>query len=205
MKALILFLFLTSMLTADAYAQPRGGTTAARTAPPKPAAATRTRTSYTSLSVFFNEIQEERPEISNETLLEDAGAVQASLPAINYTYAKMKLDSQVAEKAALFAWKHLRLGPLAPTAALTPSNLIDFVIGRGVLVIKSIPTGAMVELDGAVLEEPTEAVQFPSPGTYRIRLTLAGYEPVEENCQVSKDKKTEFIKTLNPIPKKKAK
>lgn len=203
MKGLMLFVFLTTMLAVSVHGQPQKEsarpTTSARThttkPPPQPSL----------LELSAEAIQEERPQISHETLLEDANAVYASLPAIKYTYAKMELDAKVAEKAALFGWKQLRLGPLEPNAALSPSYLINFVIGRGVLVIKSTPTGATVELDGTPLPETTEAVQFPSPGTYRIRLSLPGFEAVEENCNVSADKKTEFIKTLNPIPKKKPK
>ncbi|MDQ2921786.1 MAG: PEGA domain-containing protein [Acidobacteriota bacterium] len=155
------------------------------------------------LEMSVGEIKNERPEISYDTLSEDANAVQASLPAIRYTYSKLDLDYEVAEKAAIFGWKQLRLESLEPTTALSPAHLINFVSERGVLVIKSTPIGATIELDGTMLSEKTEAVEFPSPGNYRVRLSLPGYESVEEECKVTKDKKTEFDPKLKPLPKKK--
>lgn len=189
MKRRILLALLAILLTPHTYSQAQSN--AAKTLSP--------------LERVAIDIKEERPKITYETLLEDETAVRASFSAIWYTYSKMELDSDVAAKAVMFGWKQLRLGPLEPTTALTPRDLINFLSELGVLVIKSTPPGAKIEVDGKMLADPTEAVHFSSPGEYRIRLSLAGYEPIEETCQVTKEKKTEFSKVLTPLKKKKPK
>lgn len=185
MKGLVILFFLTALLRADAQAQASAASRA-----PSPA------------EMAAAEIRGSRPEITYDILFEDSNAVQASLPAIRYTYTKMDLDDDLAEKVILFSWKQLRLSQLGPKEPLLPQQLINFASGLGVLVIKSAPVGATIELNRNVIEEATNAVRFPTPGAYRVRLSMRGYEPVEEECIVTKGKKTEINQRLKPVKKK---
>lgn len=150
-----------------------------------------------------DELEGACPEVAYETLLSDAEAVQASLPAIRYVFLKRGFNSSEAEQATVYGWKQLRVKQLEPTAELSPTELINYVSGFGKLVIESSPTGASIEIDGNPLPDTTYLVKWPTPGTYRLKLSLEGYESVEDNCTVVEGKLMHFQKTLKPLKKDK--
>jgi hypothetical protein len=192
----VLPLFLmTASLTAFAQAAPAGP-------PPRPAktAATRARSPLESSA---EEIKDSHPDIPYDVLFQDMKAVQASMPAIEYIFAERGQSDGEAERATLFGWKQLRGEKLALTARLSPEELINYVIALGTLVIRSTPAGAVVELNGKAQAGRTAMVTYAAPGTYRVRLSLRGYEPVEDVCSVTEWKMTEFNKKLKPLSKKK--
>ena len=183
-----LFLMAASL---TAFAQP--GTTSA-------AATARVRS---PVEASAEEIRDRHPDIPYEVLFRDMKAVQVSIPAIEFIFTERGQSDKEAERATLFGWKQLRGEKLEKTAGLSPQQLINYVVGLGTLVIRSTPAGAAIELDGKAQADPTEMVTYTSSGTYRIRLSMNGYEPVEDVCSVTEGKVTEFNRKLKPLPKKK--
>ena len=186
MKVPNMFLLLVTILAANVYGQNDSTATARRVTPVE-------RLAY--------EIRDARPEISFDTLSKDSQAVHASLPAIHHIYAERGFSRREAEEAALTGWKRLRLDQLEPTASLSPKDLINHVSGLGKLVIKSSPAGATIEFGKGEIPDKTEFVVWPSAGSYRIRLSLSGYEAVEDTCTVEEGKVTEFNRTLKKVKK----
>ena len=150
------------------------------------------------------EIQNTRPEISDTTLSQDSEAIQDSLPTIRDIYSERGFSYGDADSAVLYGWKQLRLKVLEPTEALSTDALITYVSGFGKLIIKSEPPGAVVELQGNKLLDKTHAVAWPSAGTYRIKLSMDGYEPVEDTCAVQEGQPTLFERSLKRVKRKPA-
>jgi hypothetical protein len=200
MKMIFLFL-LVIMLTGNGYAQ--GGATRTRRVPTerirKKAEVERIPS---PLEQSADEIEEARPEVSYETLFRDMQAVQASLPAIRYIYSQRGFDYEEADRAAMYGWKQLRSKQLEPAAVLSPKVLIDYVSGFGKLIINSKPLDATIELDGDTLHEKTMAISWPSAGAHRVKLSMEGYEDVEDTCVIEEGKVTRFERELKKVKKK---
>lgn len=201
MRCRILLVLLAVSLAGEAYSQ-RGYPTRPRH--PRPAKDVSRRPAAPSpIAMSASEIRGERPEVAYNVLSDDAEVVRASLPDIRRIFARRGFDYRESDSATLYGWKQLRLRWLEPTAALSSGQLINYVSGLGKLVVKSTPAGATIELDGTRFTEKTEAVMWPSAGTYRIKLSLNGYEPVEDTCVVEEGKPTRFERKLKPVKKKK--
>ncbi len=154
------------------------------------------------LNAAAREIQSMHPEITVETLLRDARAVQMTAPTIRQIYSVRGFSFDDADNAALYGWKQLRGKDLKPDAALSEEAFVNYVSGFGKLIIKSNPAGAFVELDGNKLSAKTEAVAWPSAGTYRIKLSMEGYEPVEDTCTVEEGKPVVFERSLKAVKRR---
>jgi len=149
------------------------------------------------------QITDARPDVNNKTLVNDAEAVEASWPAVLFTLKQRGFTNSEAEQAILEGWRRLRIKELDASVVLSPKRLIDYVLGFVKLTIVSTPTGASVEIDGELEQDKTENVSFASPGVYRIRLTLEGYESIEDTCTVKEGQPITFTRTLKKIEKKK--
>lgn len=148
------------------------------------------------------EIADACPEVTYDTLENDTEVVQASLPAIQYVFSKRGFNTLEAVKATIYGWEQLRIKQLKATAELSPKELINYVTGFGQLIITTSPSGASIQIDGSVRTNKTEDVEWATPGTYRLRLSLDGYESIESECAVEEGKPTHFERTLKPIKKK---
>lgn len=190
MRILILFCLFATLLTGNAYGQDTAG--AAQPPPRLPPAA----------MAAAEEIQNMRPEITDDMLAQDTEAVQYSLLHIRQLYSRRKFSNSEADSATIYGWKQLRLKVLEPTAPLSTETLVNYVSGFGKLIVKSRPGGAVVELDGNKLSDKTEAVAWPSAGTYRIKLSIDGYEPIEDTCAVVEGKPTLFERTLKRLKRR---
>lgn len=149
-----------------------------------------------------DKIQTLRPDVTGDILSEDAEVVRSSRFTIRHIYSQRGFSYSDADSALLQGWKQLRVKVLEPNAALSKEALVNHVSGYGKLIIKSTPAGADVELDGTRLPDKTEAIAWPSAGTYRIKLSLDGYEPVEDKCAVEEGKPALFERTLRPVKRK---
>jgi hypothetical protein len=148
------------------------------------------------------EIQVMRPDVNDAMLSQDIAAVQSSRLSIRRIYLEKGFNASEADSALLYGWKQLRLKVLTPTTALSSESLVNYVSGFGKLIIKTTPVGAAVQLDYDNLSQLTNAVAWPSAGTYRIKLSLDGYKPIEDTCEVQEGKPTLFERTLKPVKKK---
>ncbi|HVQ37260.1 MAG TPA: PEGA domain-containing protein [Pyrinomonadaceae bacterium] len=152
----------------------------------------------------IDDIQEACPDVNPETLLADVPVVTESAIELRDVFFDRGFGNSEAYEATMYGWKQLRITQLKPSAALTPKQLISLVSGFGKLVIKSSPYGALIVIDGKILPDKTEHVRWETPGTYRLKLTLDGYESHEDQCVVEEGKATYFVKSLNPIKPPKA-
>jgi hypothetical protein len=148
------------------------------------------------------EIQVMRPDVSDAMLSQDIAAVQSSRSSIRRIYLEKGFNAGEADSALLSGWKQMRVKVLKPTAALSTEALVNYVSGFGKLTVKTTPVGAAVLLDNDKLSQLTNAVAWPSAGIYRIRLSLDGYEPIEDTCEVQEGKPTLFERTLKPVKRK---
>ncbi|HEX8149017.1 MAG TPA: PEGA domain-containing protein [Pyrinomonadaceae bacterium] len=149
-----------------------------------------------------DEIMEERPEVSDEILYDDMEVVQDAMPDIRRVFKRRGQSDGAAEAFTLTGWKRLRVERLAPAERMPVKLLIEYVVRLGTLVIKSTPAGARIEVDGKA-SGVTENVIYPSAGSYRVRLTMDGYEPAEEMCSVAEGQVTQVNKRLKPLPRRK--
>jgi len=153
-------------------------------------------------------INKARPEVSYDTLSDDAEVVQSSLSEIRYVFIQRGFSNRDAQQATLQGWRDLRTKKLDPDVALSPNDLFKCVTGFGKLFIASLPGGALIEIDGSPArdannnQETTECVRWTPSGEHRVRLTLVGYEPLEDTCTVVEGKPNKFEKTLRPLEKK---
>lgn len=162
-----------------------------------------TRRLRTPLEISADEIMAERPEVSDETIYDDMEVVQDALPDINRIFRRRGQGETVAQAYTLAGWKKLRVERLGPAERMSIELLTGYVVRLGTLVIKSTPTGASIELDGKN-SGVTENVIYSSSGSYRVRLTLDGYESVEETCSVTEGQMTEVNKKLKPLPRRRS-
>ena len=95
------------------------------------------------------EIEEACPDVSQETLLNDAETVQASLWCKDIFFFLLRgFSSREAEQATICGWKQLRISRLDPTAALSSKELIGYVSGFSKLVIKiNSERTALIEME----------------------------------------------------------
>jgi hypothetical protein len=207
-RSILLFLFVI-LLTGYAYGQRESSERDVQRARSKHTARKKSaRASPRSLPTpspierSAEEINDARPAVSYNILFKDMEAVEASLPAVKYIFSQRGFTDREAESATLYGWKQLRIKKLKPTATLSPKELVNYVSGFGKLMIKSIPTGATVELNGQELPDKTDAVTWPSAGTYRLKLSMDGYESVEDKCVIEEGKLTHFEKQLKAIKKR---
>ena len=71
---------------------------------------------------------------------------------------------------------------------------------EGLLMITSDPSGARVELDGRVLDEPTPtAVRGVSAGTHAVRIQKAGHEEIVRQVTLEKSDRRAVEVTLPPL------
>lgn len=224
MRILILFFLFATPLTGNAYGlaapatktppgeQPPSQTGTPDLKPqPKPRPVRRRvprsrarRAMYvpTPQELVEQEIRDMRPDVTDDILAQDAEAVRASRFSVRHIYLQRGFSYSEADSALLRGWTQLRGKVLEPTAALSSEALVNYVSGFGKLIIKSKPGGAVVELDGNQLSDKTEAVAWPSAGTYRIKLSMDGYEPVEDTCAVVEGQPTLFERTLKPVKRR---
>ena len=164
--------------------------------------------SYTLLQQTADEIFNTRPEITDETLTEDAEVIENSMPAIQLDFMKRGFSRADAQAAALAGWKLLRIEKLRTTAVLSAREFVDCVSGLGMLVIKTTPAGADIYLDYRLVVDDkghhirTEACRWPSAGKHHVKLILPGYEIVEEDCVLEEEGQIILDKKLKPIEKK---
>ena len=202
MRVPVLLFLLVNLLTGQVHGQTRGTIykpPPSRPAATKPAAASPMRL---PLEESAEEIKAALPQITDDILFQDSEVVRESLPTIQSIYSRRGFSNADANSAALYGWRQLRTTQLEPTAALSSEVLINHVSGFGKLIIRSKPIGAIVVLDGHKLPEKTEAVAWPSAGTSRIKLTMNGYQPVEETCAIEEGKPTLFQRNLKPLKRK---
>jgi hypothetical protein len=193
-------LALTAPPTANA--QKRG-----RRIPPTPSKKSMPPAHYRVRSLMemsAEEIKEARPEISDDTLDDDMDVIVYALPDITRAFNGRGQSDRAARDFTLAGWRQLRVERLGTTERLSRQLLVRYVVGLGTLVIRSTPAGAAIELDGKKAGL-TEVVMYPSSGTYRIRLSMDGYESVEEACSVSEGQMTEFNRKLKPLKPGRAK
>jgi PEGA domain len=141
---------------------------------------------------------------NGRTSSENIAAASPALPTISDVYASRGFSYSEAEAATAQGWRQLRLKQIEPTASLSPTDLIAYVSGFGKLIIRSTPNGANVELDGQPLTVKTEAVTWPSAGTYRVKLSLDGYQSVEDTCVIEEGRPALFERKMTPIKKAQA-
>ena len=201
--SLLLFVLLAGTA---AYAQDAGGTS------PQPSQRKHHRQRSAShragikpraplpLEESAEEIKSARPEITAGTLASDMQVVTDSAPAIRGIFRERGFYYREADAATLHGWEQLRLRHLAPTATLSSEMLIKYVSGFGKLVVKSTPIGAAIELDGEMLPEKTETVTWPSAGVHQLKISMDGYEPLEDTCTIEEGKPTVVERTLKPVP-----
>lgn len=145
------------------------------------------------------EIKATRPEVSYGTLYYDMGVVRQSLPAVRDIFIKRGFLQREADDALTYGWEELRIRQLKPTETLSPEVLIRYVSGYGKVIIKTKPAGAAVVIGDQTLPDKTEAVAWSSAGTHPIKLSIDGYEPIEDTCAVEEGKTTVFERTLKPL------
>jgi hypothetical protein len=140
-------------------------------------------------------IKNHRPEISDETLVQDAWVINKASPDIVDYYQQMGFSREQAEEAVLLSWQEVRLRQ--PTAAsLDPQDFRASAKDWGFLVVKSLPTGASVMVGDKKLKDPTETDSYLRPGTYRLQLSKDGYQSVTGTCEIRAGEKTEFVRAL---------
>jgi hypothetical protein len=156
----------------------------------------------TMLEQTAEEIEEARPEVGDEILLSDEGTVQRSTPSVRRIFSKRGYSEAQTNEAILYGWKELRVNQMSPEVELSSKQLVDFVSGLGMLTIKSDPPGATIEIDGKRHPHKTGCNAWPSAGIHRIRLSLPGYETVEDTFTVEEETPATFEKTLKAVGKK---
>jgi hypothetical protein len=72
--------------------------------------------------------------------------------------------------------------------------------GTGLVQVKTIPDGATVEADEAVVGEPTPTSFRLPVGSHTLTISLAGYEPVQQQVTVSASASTPVNVTLSNEP-----
>lgn len=142
-------------------------------------------------------IKNQRPEISDERLVQDARMINQQSPAIVAYYEQRGFTEDQGQKALLATWQDLRLRQT--TDSLNEQDFTASAKDWGVLVVKSSPTEASVMVADKKLDEPTETESLLRPGNYQIQLSKPGYRTVTGTCQIAAGKKTEFMRTLPPI------
>jgi hypothetical protein len=164
--------------------------------------------SFASLNEAADEIFRARPEITDDTLTNDAEVIEASLAEIQKVFSKRGFSPAEVQQAALSGWKFLRIKKLAMNAALSATEFVHCVNGLARLIVTTTPEGASVWLDYEQATdkygrpEKTELCKWPSSGTHHIKLVLPGYEPVEEDLVVNNEDDINFDRKLKPIEKK---
>ncbi|HWS85426.1 MAG TPA: PEGA domain-containing protein [Pyrinomonadaceae bacterium] len=203
-KSLALVFTLTLLLSAPPAADSQGGSPRYKRVPPRPPRTSPRRTASprvrTPMELYGEEIMRERPEVSSDTIYDDMEVIEYALPGIKHVFGRRGQGGITAQAYTLAGWKQLRVGRLRPDERLTIELLTSYVTRLGTLVIRSTPAGAKIELDGTP-SGITENILYPSPGNYRVRLSLEGFEPVEEVCSVAEGQMTEVNKKLKPRPK----
>jgi len=142
-------------------------------------------------------IKNQRPEISDERLIQDGRMINEQSPAIVAYYEQRGFNKEQAQKALLATWQDLRLHQA--TASLNEQDFTASAKDWGILVIKSSPAEANVMVGDKKLDEPTETEALLRPGNYQVELSKLGYRTVTGTCQIAAGKKTEFIRTLPPV------
>jgi serine/threonine protein kinase len=98
-------------------------------------------------------------------------------------------------------WQRAML-PLAMAIFASAVTALAFrsVPTGGLIMITSDPSGARVELDGRVLDEPTPtAVRGVSNGTHSVRIQKAGHEEIVRQVTLEKDGRRAIEVTLPPL------
>ena len=153
------------------------------------------------LSPTAAEIKKDRDEISTTMLVMDEGVVRSSLPDIEKAFSRRGLTEDDAKRASNYGWWELRAFKLSPDELLTPTVFVQYVTGLGMLVIRSNPAGARIEIDGTAQPRRTEYIAWPSTGEHRVKLVLDGYVTIDETCTITEEEATSFERVLTPIKK----
>jgi hypothetical protein len=153
----------------------------------------------TMLEQTEEEIQEARPIVGSQKLFRDEVTVRIASPDIRKIFAKRGYTAAQTEEAIFYGWKELRINQMPPEMELTPKQLVGFVSGLGLLTISSDPPGATIEIDGKRHPHKTGCNAWPSAGVHRIKLSLPGYETVEDTCTVDEENPATFEKTLKAL------
>jgi PEGA domain len=149
------------------------------------------RLSHRDLSLEARQIADERPELSYETLAADENAVTEAWPKIFEKLTVRGFSAEEAREVTLTSWRALRLKQLQAQEPLTAEALERYAGELGKLVIISTPPEADVEIDAQIYERKTNTAAWLSPGSYKIKVSKRGFEPVEKSYLVREGEKTQ--------------
>jgi len=133
--------------------------------------------------------------VSKEMLSRDETVVKQAISEARDGFKAAGFDETDAEEAVLAAWFYIRIGTVIN---ITVGILLGSTNDLGKVVINSDPDQAEITVEGHDTGNRTLYKTWLPAGTYRVRLSKPGYLPAEGDCEISKGRKTEFMRTLTP-------
>jgi serine/threonine protein kinase len=132
--------------------------------------------------------------------------VQLSLPKGNYTFLlQMPGHLEAGTTAELHSGQLFQfapaLVPLGNVQAIRDARKLSALLGRGSkemgrVQIKIRPKGSQIEVNQRTMEKTTPAEFLFPPGSYKVKITQAGYKPLEKVISVTAGSSTELNESL---------
>ncbi len=157
----------------------------------------RTASTSSRFASIEQQIRSLNPRMDNKMLSEDEGVVNQAILQVTDDFKAAGFDETDAEEAVLAAWFYLRIGSVIN---FTLRLLVVSSDDLGKIIINSDPDQADITVGDQPTGSRTLYKAWLPAGTYKIKLSKPGYVTVEEQCEISQRKKTEFTKTLTRQP-----
>ena len=142
------------------------------------------------------QISKENPSTSIDTLQNDKVAIGAAYTCVKSFYSDKKYGQSDAEVLSIVgrAWSDFRAEH--PTAVLTADGFVKYADEYGGLRIGSAPSGAVIQVDGRLWTDETDAVDAVHAGLRTITLSKEGYQEETGTAVVRLGQWTNFFRKL---------